>query len=198
MHLTRQEEDFLIMPQMTVFSIKASTAKIIFALMNSFNGIYLMSGEDLELVETSSNIGRVSISKQYLEIGIMVRSNTEHGKITVIRRHEAFMEYIGGRLSLNDEYPAWEYAANSPLREIMKGAYYSLYSKKPKISTAHIGIECGILSDKLKGTDMISFGPDMVNVHTPSEKIRVKSVASCWEYFLHVLELLARTENDYK
>ncbi len=172
---------------------KDSTAKIIFALMNSFNGIYLMSGEAPELVETSSNIGSVSISGHYLETGIMVRSNTEYGKRTVIRRHEAFMEYIGGKLSLNDEYPAWEYSESSPLREIMAGVYYSMYGKKAEISTAHIGLECGILSEKLRGADMLSFGPDIVNVHTPNEKISVKSVAACWEYFLNVLELLAES-----
>lgn len=169
---------------------QASSSKIIFALMNIFNGIYLMSDENTDLVQMSSNLGNVYIDGNNLEIGIMIRSNTEWGKRPVIRRAESMMEYIGGKIHLQADYPSWEYVRHSPLREVMMEEYRAMYGGLPKIHTVHIGLECGVLSEKLPEADMISFGPDIEKVHTPDEKISIPSVMRCWTYLLRILKVL--------
>ena len=61
------------------------------------------------------------------------------------------------------------------------------YGYEPAIQTMHAGLECGILSGKLEGLDCISFGPDLIDVHTPNEHMSISSVARVWEYLKAIL-----------
>ena len=54
----------------------------------------------------------------------------------------------------------------------------------------HAGVECGILSGKLPGLDCVSFGPDLVDIHTAREKMSISSVQRTWKFLLGVLEAL--------
>lgn len=169
---------------------KESTEKAIFALMQTFDGVYEKNPDIPELVQTSSNLGAVSVEDGFLKMGLMIRSNTATGKKFVLQRLKSLTEYIGGEVYLDDDYPAWEYKAASHLTKIMEEAYYEMYGEKPIISSIHAGLECGILAEKLDGADMISIGPTMENVHTAFERLSVKSVQRVWQYLLRVLEML--------
>ena len=72
----------------------------------------------------------------------------------------------------------------------MVEVYRELFGNEPQVTGIHAGLECGILAKKLNGADMISFGPDLENVHTPRERMNVKSAQRCWNYLLKVLEKL--------
>src|SRR3712207_7197916 len=53
--------------------------------------------------------------------------------------------------------------------------FRSLYKEEPQITAVHAGLECGILKEILGDIDMISFGPNMYDVHTPNERVDRKS-----------------------
>ncbi|BCZ44688.1 hypothetical protein psyc5s11_07550 [Clostridium gelidum] len=63
-----------------------------------------------------------------------------------------------------------------------------MYGKEPEIFSIHAGIECGLLAEKLGDLDMISFGPDMFDIHTPNEHISISSTSRCFTYLLEVLK----------
>ncbi|MCH5344954.1 MAG: beta-Ala-His dipeptidase [Acetatifactor sp.] len=154
------------------------------------NGVLAISTDIPFLVQTSSNLGSVSLESGALNLGFMIRSNTDHGKAETLRRLRALIESAGGMVTLSDDYPAWEYRQVSPLRDVMIETYAEMYGRKPQICAIHAGLECGILAEKLEGADMISIGPNMKNVHTPDEQLEIRSVERCWEYLLRVLERL--------
>ena len=169
---------------------EASGNALILALLLVPDGVSAMSGEIPFLVQTSSNLGGVSVDGGRLELGCMVRSNTEHGKLETLRRLRALIESMGGTVTPSDDYPAWEYRPVSPLRDIMVETYEQMYGRKPQVCAIHAGLECGMLAEKLKGADMVSIGPNMRNVHTPDETLEIRSVQRCWEYLLQVLARL--------
>ena len=72
----------------------------------------------------------------------------------------------------------------------MVKVYEPMYQKKPVITSLHAGLECGILTDKLPGSDMVSIGPTMWDVHTPEERLDIKSCERVWKYLLQVLKML--------
>ncbi|MBQ4563957.1 MAG: M20/M25/M40 family metallo-hydrolase, partial [Lachnospiraceae bacterium] len=84
-------------------------------------------------------------------------------------------------------YPAWEYRRESELRELMAETYRDVYGKEPVIQAIHAGLECGLFGEKIPGLDMVSMGPNMVDIHTPQERMSISSVARVWEYLLEVL-----------
>ncbi len=172
------------------YADRESTERLIFTLMQIFDGVYAMSPDISELVLASSNIGSVHVEDGFMKIGLMIRSNTASGKQAVLRRLKSLVEYIGGTVNSDGDYPAWEYRQHSPLRDTMVEVYREMYGKAPRICAIHAGLECGILSEKLGDTDMVSIGPDMENVHTPGERLSVKSAERCWQYLLRLLEAL--------
>lgn len=163
---------------------------LISTLLLAPNGVSAISTDIPFLVQTSSNLGSVLLENGELDLGFMIRSNTDCGKAETVRRLKALIGSAGGTVTLSDDYPAWEYRQISPLRDTMIKTYAEMYGREPQICAIHAGLECGILAEKLEGADMISIGPNMKNVHTPDEQLEIKSVERCWEYLLRVLERL--------
>lgn len=168
----------------------AGTQTLIYALMQAPSGVCSMDPDIPGMVRTSLNLGRAMLEDGLFKMGFMIRSNTDFGKQILVRQLTLLTGQLGGDIRLEDEYPAWEYSPRSYLRDKMVQAYQDLYGKDPKVCSIHAGLECGILSEKLPGVEMVSFGPDLENVHTPAERMSVQSVKRCWEYLRRVLELL--------
>ncbi len=169
---------------------KTGTTDLIFTLMQAPCGVCAMNPHIPGLVQTSLNLSSADLENNILKTAFMIRSNTDSGKQLLVRQLTLLMEHLGGNIRLEDDYPAWEYCPKSDLRDKMIRAYQDLYGQEPVVCTIHAGLECGILSEKLPNTDMISFGPNLEHVHTPEERMDVESAKRCWEYLLHVLELL--------
>lgn len=149
-----------------------------------------MSTEIPFLVQTSSNLGHVVLDGGTLETAAMVRSNVDSGKADVVCGFRRLTELLRGEMELSNDYPAWEYRQDSPLRETMARVYEQMYGVRPQINAIHAGLECGILTEKLSGADMASIGPNLKNVHSPDERLDIKSVQRCWEYLQRVLKEL--------
>lgn len=169
---------------------KTGTRNLIFTLMQAPSGVCAMNPHIPGLVQTSLNLASVDLENNILKTAFMIRSNTGSGKQLLLRQLTLLMEHLNGTIRLEDDYPAWEYRQNSILRDKMVQAYQDIYGQEPAVCTIHAGLECGILSEKLPSVEMVSFGPNLENVHTPAERMEVKSVERCWNYLLHVLELL--------
>jgi dipeptidase D len=169
---------------------KASTRTVIFALTQMPYGIFAMNPDIPGMVRTSVNPGLAVIEDNTLKIAFLIRSNIGSEKQMLLERVTSLFEYIGGDVLPEADYPEWEYMPVSPLRELMVQVFKEQYGRDAVISSIHAGLECGILSGKLGGADMVSFGPDLENVHTVQERMSVASVARCWEYLINVLKKL--------
>lgn len=166
------------------------TKKLIFTILTLPNGVFSMNPEIKNLVQTSLNVGMINYQDDNLEVGFMIRSNTDYGKTVLKRRIHNMVTYLQGTDTIDSDYAAWEYRKDSPLRDAMIAAYEDLYGEAPVISTMHAGLECGIIAEKIKDGDFVSFGPTMRNVHTPKEELDVHSAERGFRYLIHTLELL--------
>jgi len=97
---------------------------------------------------------------------------------------------LGARTEFSSSYPAWAYNPCSQLRSTAADLYSAMYGKEPVISAIHGGLECGILLDKIPGLDIISFGPDTWDLHTPDEHLSISSTARVWAFLLELLKKL--------
>ena len=169
---------------------KPLTEKVIFFLYNITNGVIEMSPDIDGLVQTSVNLGVLETQGDVIFTEHLARSNAADGLGALCAKFESFIKYIGGDVQCEFDYPAWEYRENSPLRDTMVRVYEEMYGKKPEIAAIHAGLECGIFAEKIEDADMVSFGPDIENVHTPDERMSIASVERCWEYLKKVLSEL--------
>ena len=169
---------------------KSSTEKVLFALQMAPDGVYKMSRDISGMVETSLNLGTAALTVDALTYEYLVRSNSAAAGELLLSKVQSFVSYLSGELKLQDSYPAWEYRKESKLREICVGSFQKLYGRKPVVTAIHAGLECGILSGKMPGLDMVSFGPTLEGVHTPDERMNISSARRTWEYLLEILREL--------
>lgn len=168
-----------------------SMEKVLFFLVQMPDGITKRSGSIPGLVETSMNLGILRLTPEALEASGSLRSALESGKDALAERLEYLTEFLGGSFKREGMYPAWEYKADSPLRDLMVETYTELFGKEPVVEMIHAGLECGMFYERIPGIDCISFGPQMHNVHTVSERLSVSSVERMWNFLAEVLKKLA-------
>lgn len=166
---------------------KESAKKLVTALTLCPNGIQAMSAALPGLVETSLNLGIMTLSENELALCISFRSSVPSAKAYLQQRVTRLAESLGGSIRFDGEYPAWPLALESPFREQCIAVYRRLYNKEPQVVTIHAGLECGIFSQKLPGLDCVSMGPDMKDVHSVDETLSISSVARVWEYLKALL-----------
>lgn len=152
------------------------------------DGVQAMSMDIKGLVETSLNMGIVRLTDNGLETDHSIRSSVASAKDALREKLTALSALAGGTVSCHGDYPAWEYRKDSPLRECMIAQYREMFGKEPKVEVIHAGLECGLLSAKLPGLDCVSFGPDLTDIHTTSERMHIASVGRMYDYLRALIE----------
>ena len=176
--------------QVTEAFDKISTIKAINLLVLIPNGIKTKSFSIENLVQSSCNLGVVTTTNNNVQYDSAVRSSVKTLKNAIIEESRTIAEIIGCEFRTVADYPEWEFNPESKVREVFKDVYKRMYGKDANIVAIHAGVECGILSENLGGLDMISFGPNMYDVHTPEEHLSIKSVSNMWDYLKEVLKEL--------
>lgn len=164
-----------------------SKEKVLTALNLMPNGVQAMSQDLPGLVETSLNMGVVNVGTEEMQVSFALRSSVVTAKEYLAEKLTQLTKMLGGTASYHADYPAWPYARESKLRDLCLKIYEEQYGEKAGVEIIHAGLECGILSGKIKGLDCISMGPNMFDVHTPDEKISISSIARVWEFLKAVL-----------
>ena len=165
------------------------TAKVIALLNAAPNGVQTMSQDIEGLVQTSLNLGVMSLDEE-LTLTFAVRSSVNAEKVDLLKRLGELAVFYEGTTSEMGDYPAWEYKKDSRLRNTMVDTFCRMFGKEPEVVAIHAGLECGLLSEKLPGLDCVSIGPDMQDIHTSREKLSIASTKRTWEFLLEVLKEL--------
>ncbi|MBR5059412.1 MAG: aminoacyl-histidine dipeptidase [Clostridia bacterium] len=161
--------------------------RLITAVYATPDGIQKMSPTIDGFVQTSLNLGVVRTSENFSSLSFSIRSSVYTEKYEVLSRLRAIITSLGGTCTERGEYPAWEYRPDSKIRETALKAYRNVYGGEARVEGIHAGLECGVFSERIKGLDAISFGPDLRNVHSACERL---NVGSCERMYALVKEML--------
>lgn len=165
--------------------------KVVYLLATLPNGVQNRSLNIPGLVETSLNLGMINLDQENLTVTASIRSSVGTRKEAISDQLCYMTEFLGGTYHTRGDYPAWEYRADSKLREVMVEIYKKKYGKEPLVQAIHAGLECGILLEKCPQLDAISFGPNIKDIHTTRERLSISSTARVWEYLIEVLAKLS-------
>lgn len=165
-----------------------SMSKVIFYLRNMPNGIQHMSKVMPGLVETSLNAGIMMLKEDTFMLVHSIRSSVSSRKEELKEKLEYLVGFLGGELEVSGDYPAWEYRAESSMRDLISEVYQDLYHKEPVFEAIHAGLECGILSGKIDDLDCVSFGPTNYDIHTPQERLDIASTERVWNLIVEFLK----------
>ncbi len=159
--------------------------KVVYA---THNGVYRMSPDIIDLVETSNNIARVVVKDGEIKIACLTRSSIESGKMDLANKLTATFKLGNFKVELSGSYPGWKPNPDSEILKTLSKIYENRFNEKPNILACHAGLECGILGTNYPDMDMISFGPNIRGAHSPDEKASISSTQKYWGFLLEVLE----------
>lgn len=162
------------------------TQTIIEALTSVPDGVIGMC-KDIDLVETSLNLGRMRIDENGFRLDFCIRSSVAEEKEKLKESVGTVLAKKGYELALSGDYPGWKYREDSPLRDSFVECYEELYGEKPQVLGVHAGLECGIILSKKENIDAVSVGPNILNIHTTNEKLDLKSVERTRELLFKVI-----------
>lgn len=139
-------------------------------------------------VVTSANIGVTDFADGKYRSASLIRSMDNSDLSFIADGVRELAAHFGFKFKTSDFYPAWEYNEISPLRDKAAAVYEKMYGRKPAVTTIHAGLECGLISEKIPGIDAVSFGPNILDVHTVNERLDVESTIRTWEYLVELLK----------
>ena len=152
------------------------------------HGVLEWSKEIPDLVETSSNLATIRFTDDNMvQVVTTQRSSSEEAKQYAMTKAEASFDLAGAKVTHSDGYPGWKPNMNSAILRLMIESYRKLFGKVPQVKAIHAGLECGLILEKYKGIDMISFGPTIKGAHTPEERIEIETVQMFWDLLNDVL-----------
>jgi dipeptidase D len=175
---------------------KESQKRFLNALTCCPHGVLAWSKEMDDLVETSTNLASVKFShNNTIKIITTQRSSVESAKNDAAAIVESCLKLAGAEVVHSEGYPGWKPNLTSEVLNITRKSYKGLFGKDPMIKAIHAGLECGLFYKKIKGIDMISFGPTIRGAHTPEEMIEIKTAQMFWDLLIDVVNKMPTDKN---
>jgi dipeptidase D len=157
-------------------------------LASQHHGVLAISPDIPGLVQTSTNLAIVSTHEGYVEIETSQRSSIESSKWAAARMVSTVFRMAGFDPAPVGGYPGWKPEPGSDIVRAAKAAHLEILGKTPELVAMHAGLECGVIGEKHPGMQMISFGPQIENPHSPSERLKISSVEPFWRFLTGLLE----------
>ena len=188
-HVTERESKFFMettdpVEQCIETTVARNIIRSVFAV---FNGVYAMSMDVPGLVETSSNLARIRTEQGKVTMVASQRSSIESARDAVQATVAACFSLAGAKVRSNEGYPGWAPNPESELLAIAVRTYKELFGHEPKVRAIHAGLECGLFLTAYPDLDMISIGPTLRGVHSPSERLELATVPMVFDHLLAIL-----------
>ena len=161
--------------------------KIILVLKSLHNGVYRMSPDVQDLVESSNNVARVELKEGGLKILNLSRSSVDSSKDSVAEQLKSVSELAGMKVEFSGSYPGWKPKPGSEIVQVLEKIYTEKFAEKPHVVACHAGLECGIIGANYPEMEMVSYGPTIRGAHSPDEKANITSTQKFWSFTKDIL-----------
>jgi dipeptidase D len=168
----------------------ADQAALLGALQAAPFGVRTMSASVVGVVETSNNLGIVTLADGAFAANLMVRSLRDSATETLAAEIVSLFELAGCQAAVGGHYPGWTPNPHSQLLSLCLDVYHREFGRPATTQVIHAGLECGIIGAKYPGLDTISFGPTIRGAHAPGERVEIATVGTCWHLLRALLAAL--------
>ncbi|HET6683171.1 MAG TPA: beta-Ala-His dipeptidase [Gaiella sp.] len=169
------------------WSAKA-TARLLDAVALVPTGPLAMSPDFDDLVETSTSLGEALTEGERLTLHSLSRSSNDSALPEVIATLAAAARLAGGELEVKVNYGGWRPDLDSPALAAARAVYERLFGEPPVVTAVHAGLETAVIGSKVRGLDMLSFGPQIEFPHSPDERVSIPTVERFWQLLVAFLD----------
>jgi dipeptidase D len=169
---------------------KADAKQTADLLVSIPHGVLAMSPDIPGLVQTSTNLAVIAMKGSQIEILTSQRSAIRSSILAAGKMVATVFRLAGFEAESGGGYPGWKPEPESDIVKKHQAVAKDVFGQPLKLIAMHAGLECGVIGEKYPGMQMVSFGPTIVDPHSPNEKVQISTVESFWKYLRAVLEKL--------
>jgi dipeptidase D len=140
------------------------------------NGVIRMSPFFKNFVETSCNLGTVSTSDRKITFFCYPRSISKPELNDLVLRLVHIAKMNDWSVELRPILPEWTPKPKSKFLRYAREQYESVLGDAVNTSVIHGGLETGMINEKIPELEMISLGPTIEDLHSPSERLKISDV----------------------
>ena len=171
--------------------IMGKTHRILSLWGNLKQGLVKWAEDFDNLPQTSLNMGIMETGDDAFTFTYSVRSSVKEEKEELVSYLISEIKKAGGTAVRRSDYPAWPYNRDSEFRTAAMKVYEDVSGSRPAVEATHGGLECGIFMERIPALDAISLGPDLYDIHSPRERLDVKSTEELYRFVRAFLEYKA-------
>lgn len=153
-----------------------TSARLLELLRALPNGVHSLSNNLPGLVESSLNVGLVTMAGAQLTVTASTRSSDKAKHEAMLQELRVLAGNASAEVRFYGQYPAWEFDPDNPLLHQAEQIYTELFGRAPSVTGVHGGLECAVLADTFPGLPMLSVGADLFDCHTPRERASISSI----------------------
>lgn len=135
----------------------------------------------------SSNIGKISILEDNMEIKYSIRSSDLSKEDALLNEIESLSNKYKFKLTIDAKKPFFPFKENSIIRKILADTYKGLYKKETVIKKVHACMEGGILSNNISNLDICTIAPTIDNCHSVNERVSISSTKRVYDWLKETL-----------
>ena len=172
----------------------AEESAVIIRLLNALpSGVLGMSTTLVGLVETSSNLGVLRDLGDGYELVLSSRSASAEALEDVLGQLRAIAGLAGAQVRHTDGYPGWKPKLGTHLLRTVDRVYRNLFDESPEFLAIHGGLECGLFMAHAPELQIVAYGAEIKEGHSPSESVSIASVARFWAFTKALVAELAES-----
>ena len=177
--------------QETVIPTKAIEA-LVNCLEQVPQGVVKMSEAMPGTVETSNNIGRIVTEEKHIFVSTHTRSFIDNDMAVLSETIAKTFTAVGGATSeVVMSAPAWQEVQQSPFLQVVSNTFQDVLGWQPRMVAMHFVLEAGFFVQHYPGIQIASIGPRIVEPHSTSERVELRTIYDIWEVLLELLRRLS-------
>ena len=154
-------------------------------------GVVKMSTTMKDTVETSNNVGRITTEDDHIFISTHTRSFIDADMAQLSQDIANTFAAYGGKTETIMSAPAWQENQQSDFLKLTSDTFQDVLGWRPRMVAMHFVLEAGFFVQHYPGIQMASIGPRIVEPHSTSERVELKTIDDIWRVLLEMLKRLA-------
>lgn len=153
-------------------------------------GVVKMSEQMQDTVETSNNVGRILTEQDYILVSTHTRSFVDSDMEALAQDIANVFKAHGATSETVMSAPAWQEDQQSPFLQLTSDTFHDVLGWRPRMVAMHFVLEAGYFVQKFPGIQIASIGPRIVEPHSTSERVELKTIDDIWRVLIELLKRL--------
>ena len=154
-------------------------------------GVVKMSETMKDTVETSNNVGRILTENDHIFVSTHTRSFVDSEMEALSKDIANMFKANGATTELVMSAPAWQEDQHSAFLKLTSDTFQDVLGWRPRMVAMHFVLEAGFFVQHYPGIQMASIGPKIVEPHSTSERVELKTIDDIWAVLIEMLKRLS-------